>query len=158
MPADFRLGSWLVQPSQNAISCNGHRSRLEPKVVDVLVCLAEHSGETVSKEQLIRAVWGETFVSDDVLTRCVSELRKALGDDPKAPRFIETIPRKGYRLLEKVERSAPAIPVPAPKRRWQLGMAGLACVMIAFAGFVHSHRTRASQFGSIIPVDIRQTQ
>src|SRR5215469_11135171 len=96
----FRIGCWAIHPSQNAISCNGQTSRLEPKVVDVLVCLAEHSGETVSKEQLIRAVWGETFVSDDVLTRCISELRKALEDDPKEPHVIETIPKRGYRLLQ----------------------------------------------------------
>ena len=73
--------------------------RLEPKVMQVLVCLAEHQGELVTKEQLIRAVWADTFVTDDVLTRCISELRKALNDDPKQPRFIETIPKSGYRLI-----------------------------------------------------------
>ena len=77
-------------------------------MVEVLVCLAESPGETVSKEQLIRRVWGDTFVTDDVLIRSISELRKALEDNPKAPRVIETIPRKGYRLLEKVERAEPS--------------------------------------------------
>src|SRR5215471_19951457 len=95
----FRIGSWSIHPSQNAISCNGHTSRLEPKVLDVLACLAEHSGETVSKEELIRAVWGETFVTDDVLTRSISELRRAKEDDPRKPQFIETVPKKGYRLI-----------------------------------------------------------
>jgi TolB-like protein/tetratricopeptide (TPR) repeat protein len=68
----------------------------------VLVCLAEHAGETVSKDQLLRRVWGDTFVTDDVLTRCVSELRKVLEDDPKEPKVIQTIPRKGYRLVPQV--------------------------------------------------------
>ena len=107
MSDEFRLGPWLVQPSQNTISIHGNTTRLEPKMVEVLVCLAENPGETVSKEQLIRKVWGDTFVTDDVLIRSISELRKALEDDPKAPRVIETIPKKGYRLLEKVERAEP---------------------------------------------------
>ena len=61
MSSDFQLGSWVVQPSQNAISCNGKTTRLEPKMVEVLVCLAEHAGETVSKDQLHQRVWGDTF-------------------------------------------------------------------------------------------------
>ena len=59
MSSEFRLGRWVVQPDQNAISCNGKNTRLEPKMVEVLVCLAEHAGETVSKDQLHQRVWGE---------------------------------------------------------------------------------------------------
>jgi len=103
MPGEFRLGSWLVQPSFNTVSRNGKSIRLEPKVIEVLVYLAERRGEVVSKEKLIQGVWGDTFVTDDVLTRCISELRKALEDDAKEPRVIQTIPRRGYRLLPKVE-------------------------------------------------------
>jgi TolB-like protein/DNA-binding winged helix-turn-helix (wHTH) protein/thioredoxin-like negative regulator of GroEL len=103
MDSEFRLGPWLVQPSLNAVSRDGKATRLEPKVMGVLVYLAVHSSETVSKEQLIRAVWGDTFVTDDVLTRSISELRKALDDDAKEPRIIQTIPRKGYRLVPRVE-------------------------------------------------------
>jgi len=73
-------------------------------MVEVLLCLAEHPGETVFKGHLIQKVWGGTFVTDDVLTRCISELRKALEDDAKEPRIIQTISKKGYRLLQKVER------------------------------------------------------
>ena len=62
MSDEFRLGPWLVQPSQNTISNHGKTTRLEPKMVEVLVCLTESLGETVSKEQLIRKVWGDTFV------------------------------------------------------------------------------------------------
>jgi TolB-like protein/DNA-binding winged helix-turn-helix (wHTH) protein/Tfp pilus assembly protein PilF len=100
--SEFHLGPWLVQPGQSTISGNGKTTRLEPKIVAVLVCLAEHTGETVSKEQLLRRVWGDTFVTDDVLTRCISELRKVLEDDPKEPKVIQTIPRKGYRLVPQV--------------------------------------------------------
>ena len=55
--ADFRLGPWRVEPGLNRISCNGSSLRLEPKVMEVLVCLAHHAGETLSKEQLLQAVW-----------------------------------------------------------------------------------------------------
>lgn len=134
MSSEFRLGSWVVQPTQSTISRNGKTTRLEPKMVEVLVCLTEHSGETVSKEELIRKVWGDTFVTDDVLTRCISELRKALEDDPKAPRVIETIPRKGYRLLEKVERVEPARPMPPlPVTKWKWWVPGSACLLVLAA-------------------------
>ena len=102
MNGDFRVGSWLVQPSRNTISQNGTSNRLEPKVMEVLVCLADHGGEVVSKEKLLQTVWPDTFVTDDVLKRSVSELRRLLGDDAREARVIETIPKRGYRLLAPV--------------------------------------------------------
>ena len=81
MNGDFRVGPWLVQPSLNTISQNGTSNRVEPKMMGVLVCLAEHTGEVVPKEKLLQAVWPGTFVSDDVLKRSVSELRHVFGDD-----------------------------------------------------------------------------
>jgi TolB-like protein/DNA-binding winged helix-turn-helix (wHTH) protein/tetratricopeptide (TPR) repeat protein len=103
MPDGFRIGSWLVEPSLNSVTCDGKVHRLEPKMMEVLVCLAQNQRVVVSKEQLMRVVWPDTFVTDDVLTRCISELRRALEDDPKEPSFIETIPKRGYRLLQPVE-------------------------------------------------------
>src|SRR5882762_3232431 len=105
MAGGFRVEEWTVEPQLNSLERSGQTVRLEPKVMQVLVYLAEHCGELVTKEQLIRAVWADTFVTDDVLTRCISELRKALSDDPKQPRFIETIPKGGYRLVANVQRS-----------------------------------------------------
>ena len=74
--------------------------------MQVLVCLAEHAGEVVPKERLMQSVWPDTFVGDDVLTRCISELRRVFGDDVKEPRFIQTIPKSGYRLIAGVSSSA----------------------------------------------------
>jgi DNA-binding winged helix-turn-helix (wHTH) protein/Tfp pilus assembly protein PilF len=112
MDQDFRLGSWVVRPSLNSIALGDKTSRLEPKAMELLVYLAGHAGTVVAKEQLISAIWANTFVTDDVLIRCVSELRKAFGDDAKAPRMIETIPKRGYRLLKRVE------PVQPRTRNW----------------------------------------
>jgi TolB-like protein/DNA-binding winged helix-turn-helix (wHTH) protein len=133
-----------VQPSQNAIFWFGKTTRLEPKMVEVLVCLAEHAGETVSKEQLIRKVWGDTFVTDDVLTRCISELRRVMEDDAKEPRVIQTIPKRGYRLIMPVhplvvtqpaEEAAPVRRVgPFGISRGRIARWGLPLALLAFLG------------------------
>jgi DNA-binding winged helix-turn-helix (wHTH) protein len=99
----FRVGEWLVAPQLNRVECNGHSVHLEPKVMEVLVCLCQAKGEPVSKEHLFRQVWQDTFVTDDVLKRCIWQLRKAFRDDSKNPTVIETIAKGGYRLLLPVE-------------------------------------------------------
>ncbi len=100
--AQFRVGEWLVEPSLNRISRNGVTVQLELKAMDVLLCLADHAGELVDKRELVDAVWQTEFVSDNTLTRRIAELREALGDDARNPRFIETIPKRGYRLIAEV--------------------------------------------------------
>jgi DNA-binding winged helix-turn-helix (wHTH) protein len=101
----FRVGEFLIEPRLNNIS-NGDKSvHVEPKVMHVLTCLTDNPGEVVSKENLIRVVWADTFVTDDVLTCAISELRKVFGDDSKGPRYIQTIPRTGYRLIAPVVKN-----------------------------------------------------
>ncbi|PYX12944.1 MAG: hypothetical protein DMG84_20550 [Acidobacteria bacterium] len=103
MSNGFRVGLWLVQPSLNTISQNGTSNRLEPKVMEVLVCLSRRAGEAIPKEELLQTVWPDTFVSDDVLKRSISELRRVFQDDARQSRIIETIPKRGYRLVAHVE-------------------------------------------------------
>ncbi|HWC18626.1 MAG TPA: winged helix-turn-helix domain-containing protein [Terriglobales bacterium] len=102
MDCDFQIGEWVIFPRLNSLSRNGDQLRIEPKVMQVLLCLAE-ARDVVSKEKLMRTVWADTFVSDDVLTRSISELRKIFGDSSKSPRYIQTIPKGGYRLMLPVE-------------------------------------------------------
>ena len=109
---DLRVGNWVVTPSLNSISSRGRTARLEPKVMEVLVCLAQHPGDTVSKEQLFQAVWPKTVVTEDVLKRCIAELRRAFDDDARDPRVIETISKRGYRLVAPVTAGS-ATPAPA---------------------------------------------
>ena len=144
MSGKFEVGEWRVDPSLNAMSRNGTTARLEPKVMEVLVCLASQPGELISKEKILQAVWPDTFVSDDVLVRSISELRRVFEDDAKEPRFIQTIPKRGYRLVAPVVRlngDAPetvlsSSPAPsAAKRQWILlsGIAlGIVCLVAAF--------------------------
>src|SRR5262245_29713677 len=72
---------------------------LTPKAYAVLLCLLKHHGQLVTKEELLNAVWPETYVTDAALKVCIGELRKALGDDARQPRFIETSHRRGYRCI-----------------------------------------------------------
>jgi TolB-like protein/Tfp pilus assembly protein PilF len=109
----FKVGSWIVDPSLNSMSCEGRTVRLEPKVMEVLLCLAQHPGETLSKEQLFQAVWPNSIVTEDVLKRCIAELRRAFADDARNPHIIETISKRGYRLVASVSAVA-AAPAPAP--------------------------------------------
>ena len=109
MEGRFRVGPWLVQPSLNTVSRNGTPMRLTLKAMEVLVCLAEHAGESVPKEELLQIVWRETFVTDDVLVGSISELRRVFEDDAREPRFIQTIPKRGYRLIAAVEPATAAL-------------------------------------------------
>jgi DNA-binding winged helix-turn-helix (wHTH) protein/tetratricopeptide (TPR) repeat protein len=104
LPDEIRIGEWVVRPDRNALIAGTSERRVEPKAMDVLVHLARHEGEVLSKRELIARVWDGTRVVDGVLARCVSQLRKALGDDPRTPRFIETVARRGYRLLPQTPR------------------------------------------------------
>ncbi|MEO1084019.1 MAG: protein kinase, partial [Acidobacteriota bacterium] len=94
---------WAVRPALNQLEFDGETRRIEGRAMAVLVELVLSSGQLCSKRRLIKAVWGESFVSDEVLTHAISELRKAFGDEPRNPRFIQTVPRKGYRLIAPVE-------------------------------------------------------
>jgi TolB-like protein/DNA-binding winged helix-turn-helix (wHTH) protein/Tfp pilus assembly protein PilF len=99
---DFNLNDWLIQPSMNRVVRDDVSTHIEPMAMRVLENLARQAGEVVDKRQLKKQVWGDTFVTDDALVRCVSELRKALGDDPRNPQLIQTIPRGGYLLIGRV--------------------------------------------------------
>jgi tetratricopeptide (TPR) repeat protein/DNA-binding winged helix-turn-helix (wHTH) protein len=102
LTSNFRLGEWLVQPALNDLTRDDRTAHLEPKVMQVLVSLAARPGQVLSKEEILQDVWAGTFVTDEVLTNAVWELRKALGDDARSPRFIQTVPRRGYRLVAPV--------------------------------------------------------
>ncbi len=103
LPHAFRLGPWLVEPSLNRISGDAADLRIEGKAMGVLVALAAHPQELVTKEHLLERVWPGVVVVEGVVKRCIAQLRDALGDDAHEPRFIETIARKGYRLLVAIE-------------------------------------------------------
>jgi DNA-binding winged helix-turn-helix (wHTH) protein len=135
LQAGFRIGDCLIEPRQNRIVRGETEARVEPRVMDVLVCLAARAGEVVSRDALNTQVWGEVVVTDQAVTNCISELRHHLGDDRSAHRVIETIPKRGYRLtapvqllhVDKVDG-----PAPTSRRRWMVA-AALGIALLAFA-------------------------
>lgn len=104
--ADFRVGGWLVQPRLNRVSDGALVVQVQPKIMDVLVLLAERPGEVVTREQLFRTVWAGTHVTEHALARTISELRKIFKDSHRRPRVVETIPKVGYRLIAPVVKES----------------------------------------------------
>ena len=98
----YRFGTVEFCPSNLELREDGEVRILEPKSYRALAFLVENPGRVVSKDEILQAVWGETAVTDNALTRTVAQIRKALEDDPKEPRYIETIPTVGYRFIAKV--------------------------------------------------------
>jgi transcriptional activator of cad operon len=98
----LRIGDWRVNPSSGELSRNGVTTRVEARTMRLLLCLAERSGEVVSIEELLDKVWSGVTVSSDSVYQAVASLRRLLGDDPKQPTYIATVPRLGYCMLATV--------------------------------------------------------
>jgi len=98
----FSLGPWRVEPDRNAISQGDEERHLEHRLMQTLVFLAENQGETVSREQFFDSVWHGIVVNEEALSRAISLLRTALGDNAHRPTYIQTIPGLGYRLIADV--------------------------------------------------------
>lgn len=115
LAASFVIGQWTVDAGLNSISDGRQTIALEPKVMAVLIYLAENVGRSVSREELEQNVWSGMVVSYDALTGTINKLRKALGDDSSRPSYIKTIPKKGYCLIAEVIATknvvAPAVDV-----------------------------------------------
>jgi transcriptional activator of cad operon len=111
----IRIGVWVLDPADGTLTSEQSTVRLEPKVLEVLLYLLEHLGNVAAHEDLLRDVWKDTHVVPGALARTISLLRTALGDDAYHPRYIETVPKRGYRLIAEVEELLPA-PVEAPAR------------------------------------------
>ena len=127
----MQIGPWTVNPDTQTLHRGEETVRLEPKVMALLVRLAEAPGEVCSRETLFSVLWPDVVVGEDTLARLVSKLRRALGDNPKSPQYIQTIPKRGYRLLPE---AVGAPPPAAPNRRRLLGVAATALVVIGVAG------------------------
>lgn len=116
------------------VTVDGETRPLEPKSFRLLLYLVEHPGRALTKDEIMAAVWPGAFVSDNSLARAITQIRKALDDDPKAPRYVETVPTVGYRFLADcteqheeepgaaVVASRPSIAVGGWRRWWMLGV------------------------------------
>jgi DNA-binding winged helix-turn-helix (wHTH) protein/Tol biopolymer transport system component len=103
------IGEFTADPTSNEIRADGLSTRLRPILMDVLLRLAADAGRVITRDTLLNDVWPRRVINDEVLSRAVAELRTALGDDPKSPRYIETVPKVGYRLIALVVRRDEAL-------------------------------------------------
>src|SRR5271155_6288108 len=116
-PPTLKFGPYLVDLRAGELRKNGSRIRLQEKPLRVLALLAERHGQMVSREELKKRLWpDDTFVDFETgLNTAVSKLRDSLSDHAEKPRYIETIPRRGYRFIAAVERcSAPETGITSP--------------------------------------------
>jgi hypothetical protein len=118
--------------------------------MEVLCVLARHQGEVVSRNELIDEVWKGTFVTDEVLSRAISVLRKQLGDDSKNPEYIATVPKAGYRLIKeviptKVETAAQATATQPPdgRSKWRPHAGVAALLLLLLVGTIYHFMERA---------------
>lgn len=127
--ARIRIGAWCVDPAAGQMSRGGKVIRVEARTLRLLVDLAEHAGEVVSIDDLLDRVWSGVIVTPDSVYQAVASLRRLLGDDPRKPLYIATVPRLGYRLVAPVSpwTDNPLSPRRGP-RAWWVG-AGLAAVL-----------------------------
>ena len=103
MSNDIRVGDCIVRPQRRLIDRGDESIHITPRAMSVFECLAAAHGTPVSRNELFEKVWRGAEVSDDALTKCIGELRRAFGDSARESRVIETIPKLGFRLIPPVE-------------------------------------------------------
>lgn len=99
----YLFDSFEVDEQNFSLRRDGQRVPIEPRALQVLIVLVGNKGRLLEKRELLDSVWKETFVEESTLTRAIAILRKLLQDDPKAPRYIETVPTRGYRFIAEIE-------------------------------------------------------
>ena len=101
----LRFGPYRFDPESGQLWRGTQEVKLTPKALALLRVLVTRAGHVVTKDEFFQAVLSDTVVSDDALTSCIQELRQALRDDARKPRYLETLHRRGYRFLGKVVSS-----------------------------------------------------
>ncbi len=146
----FQVDDWHINPLSSEIFSGELHKKLEPKVMAVLVCLVQQAGKVVTRNQLETTVWAGRVVGYEALASTIIKLRKAFNDNPKQPHIIETIPKKGYRLIAEVtfslnrpkqplsppvQKKSPVIAATSKKNHKIITLAGAALLAVLVAGF-----------------------
>jgi DNA-binding winged helix-turn-helix (wHTH) protein/TolB-like protein/tetratricopeptide (TPR) repeat protein len=154
----YHFGPFVLDPADKSLRQDGRPIALTPKVFDTLLALVKHGGRLMTKDDLMKQVWPDAFVEEANLAQNISVLRRLLGDQLGEPRFIETVPKRGYRFVATVTRGttgaavssvAPVEDVTAtrsPRPSWQrIGTVAIALVVVVTAGMYFGDRFRASK-------------
>lgn len=105
----FYIGDWLIEPGNNQIRRDERTVKLEPRAMEVLLCLSQNPGQVVSREHLEETVWTDRIVTQDSISTAVNKLRKAFEDSSREPQYIETVAKRGYRLIAPITPTEPSI-------------------------------------------------
>lgn len=142
VPKPLLLGEWVIDPANSLIRRNGESIPLEVRSMRLLLTLAARPGEIVSSDELLQAAWAGVAVSQDSVYQAIASLRRLLGDDPKQPSYIATVPRLGYRLVAPVSDYKPDVPLePSKPGHLRRNLIITAAVLILFlAGLLLSPR------------------
>ena len=136
--SEFVVGDCVVRPDTNEIVRNGETLHLEPKSMEILAYLMARRGEMVSRDELLDQIWPDVHVGDNSLTAAIIKIRRALADDARDPDYVETIPKRGYRLIAPVREVGATLaegiqPVPSKGSPWRLSLATFAILAVAVA-------------------------
>ena len=128
----FRIGETVVLPASNELLKSGKTIRVEPRLIRILCCLARSPGESVARTELLNSAWGDGAGTDESLTQAISHLRRLLGDSARNPRTIQTLPKRGYRLVDppvslEAQHAGPIIAAPRRRLSW---MTLAACMLL----------------------------
>lgn len=143
----MRIGGWQVDVRALSLKREKQTVRLEPRAMDVLVCLASVAPEVVTQDELMDRVWGQVIVGPNALTRIIAQLRKALGDDARQPKYIETISRTGYRLVADVE----PLVAESPRARRPVAVGIVAAAMVGLILLFAQNRQVESTAIAVLP-------
>src|SRR5687768_11094121 len=123
----YRIGGWTFRAGENELLKDGERRRLEDRAARTLELLCRRAGEAVAQDEIIAEVWNGRSQSPNSIPVVIGQLRKALGDDARSPRFIETVPKRGYRLVAEGDSDVPV------RRRPRWPIAALVLLLLAAA-------------------------
>lgn len=162
----FSIGELRVDPTEGEIAGPGGMQKLDPKVMSLLVILAEHANRVVAREVLLRRLWPDVVVTEDALSRCIYELRRQLASAGASEEFrglIETLPKRGYRLNAEVTLHPPAAAAAARKSnlRWRLGALALVAaiaIAVSFLGGQPPANARKASIAVLPFADLSETQ
>ncbi|HEX6177415.1 MAG TPA: winged helix-turn-helix domain-containing protein, partial [Thermoanaerobaculia bacterium] len=101
-PRGFAFGPFTLDPAGAELRRGGEPIALRPKCFDLLVYFVQHPGRVISKDELMREIWGDVIVDEGTINRTVTALRASLGDESDDPRYIQTVPRRGYKFIAAV--------------------------------------------------------
>ncbi|MES2164368.1 MAG: winged helix-turn-helix domain-containing protein [Pseudomonadota bacterium] len=163
--AKLRVGAWCVDPALGEIGRDGGTVRLDQRTMRLLLCLAARPGEIVSADELLNQVWPGVIVTPDSVYQAIASLRRVLGDDPKQPGYIVTVPRQGYRLVAAVGPWSVPVAIETPARpappsnatRSRLVFLLTACVPIVVGIVFWLHNTLANEPHAAAPAAARKS-